>query len=332
METTEWNPGTILETSGSYWRACALHAGVKLDLFTAIGDKTVDAQKIAKKTGVAKRGLEMLLNALSAMNLLNKSSEGYKNTQAGKSFLSKDSERYIGFMILHHHHLVVSWANIHEAIKTDGPIRIPASYKDEETREAFLMGMFNIGMSIAPDVAKIIDLSGKTRLLDLGGGPGTYAIHFCMENPNLSADVFDLPHTKQFAKKVINRFGMNERVNFLPGNYLEDPIEGTYDVLWLSHILHAEGKKDCEAIIKKAVSALLPGGVILIHDFILENTKDAPLFPALFSLNMLLGTKEGRSYAEVEIIEMLEKSGVTEIYRIPFQGPTDSGILSGILR
>jgi len=112
-------------------------------------------------------------------------------------------------------------------------------------------------------------------------------------------------------------------------DYVKEGIEGKYDVAWLSHILHGEGQKDCQRIIEKTVSVLEPGGMIIVHDFILNNKMDGPLFPALFSLNMLLGTSDGQSYSEKQITGMLSEAGVKEIRRFPFQGPTDSGIIIG---
>jgi hypothetical protein len=74
---------------------------------------------------------------------------------------------------------------------------------------------------------------------------------------------------------------------------------------------------------------LEPGGMIIIHDFILNNRMDGPPFPALFSLNMLLGTESGQSYSEDQIIGMLADAGVKDTYRIAVQSPNDSGIIVG---
>ena len=82
-------------------------------------------------------------------------------------------------------------------------------------------------------------------------------------------------------------------------------------------------------IIQKAVDALTPGGMIIIHEFILNNSMDGPLFPALFSLNMLLGTESGQSYSEAQLTDMLAEAGARDIRRIPIQSPNDSGILVG---
>ena len=174
-----------------------------------------------------------------------------------------------------------------------------------------------------------MDLSDRRRLLDLGGGPGTYAIHFCLNNPQLKATVYDLPTTRPFAQKTIEQFRLTDRIGFESGNYLEDQVAGRYDAVWLSHILHAEGPEDCRAILKKALSVLEPNGVIIVHDFILNDTLDGPPFPALFALNMLLGTPHGRTYSESQIGNMLREVGAVDVKRLSIRTPNDSGIIVG---
>jgi hypothetical protein len=274
-------------------------------------------------------GVERLLNALAAMGLIEKKDGRYTCPPSVLRLLAKGSPNYIGHIILHHHHLMESWARLEQSVRSGRAVRKGTSFSHEEWRESFLMGMFNLAMAIAPRVADAIDLSSRKRLLDLGGGPGTYAIHFCLKNPALSASVIDLPTTRPFAEKTIAGFGLESRVAFTPGDYHSDEISGRYDVAWLSHILHAEGPDVCLNIIRKTVSALEPGGAIFIHEFMLNNQLDGPLFPALFSLNMLLGTESGRAYSEADLSGMLAATGVRDIRRIPLQTPNDSGVIFG---
>jgi len=71
--------------------------------------------------------------------------------------------------------------------------------------------------------------------------------------------------------------------------------------------------------------------MLIVHEFILNNAKTGPLFPTLFSLNMLLGTDDGQAYSEKEIMDMLAGAGLKEIKRIPFDSPNDSGIITGVV-
>lgn len=329
MATAQLNPGDLLEISGYYWKTCALHAAVKLDVFTVIGDGHLSGEDISQKLNGAQKGVERLLNALTAMDLLVKTDGIYANSPASKSFLAKDSDKYIGHIIMHHHHLMESWSQLDQAVMTGRPVRNRSSFSNDEWRESFLMGMFNLAMGLAPKLVPLIDLSSCRRLLDLGGGPGTYAIHFCLNNPHLTATLYDLPTTRPFAEKTIKQFKLEDRIQFVDGNYLTDAVEGHFDAIWLSHILHGEGPDDCRMMIQKAVGALAPGGLIIIHDFILNNRMDGPLFPALFSLNMLLGTESGQSYSEDQIIDMLADAGIKDTRRIAVQSPNDSGIIIG---
>ncbi|MBF0501298.1 MAG: methyltransferase [Candidatus Riflebacteria bacterium] len=333
MNNMEWNPKRLLETSGNYWLSCTLHAAVKIDVFTALADKELTGVELAKKTRCDKRGLIMLLNAVTAMQLLKKKGEKYLNSPASKTFLSKDSPKYLGHIIMHHHHLVESWEQLDKAIITGKPVRKRSSSEDKEdnkVRESFLMGMFNMAMNIAPYIVSQIDLSGRTHFLDLGGGPGTYAIHFCLENPELKATIFDFPTTKPFAQKTIKKFDLSKRIDFQAGNFTVDEIKGKYDVAWLSHVLHSEGPDECQRVIDKTAAVLEPGGMLMVHEFILDKAMSGPLFPALFSMNMLLGTSEGQSYSDIQLKEMLKKAGLKKIKRLDFCGPNDSGIIVGI--
>jgi hypothetical protein len=319
MNREEWNFGRLLEISGSYWGTCALHAGVKLGVFTALGSEAVHIDDLALKLSADKRGLSALAGALAAMKLLNKKGDLYSNTRAAMAHLSAESPGYLGHIILHHHHLMESWAHLDQAVRSGRPLRMRPSQADPVQRESFLMGMFDIAMNLAP------------HLLDLGGGPGTYAIQMCRHNPGLKATVYDLPVTKPFAEKTIERFALSDSIGFVAGDYIEEEIPGTYDAAWLSHILHAEGPDDCRKIVDKTVAVLEPGGMIMVHEFMLNDSRDGPLFSALFSLNMLVATPSGRSYSEGEIRSLLTAAGVKKIERIPLSLPNDSGVLVGIV-
>ena len=323
----EWNAGKLLGISSYYWRSSTVHAGVKLDLFTEFGNESLSAAELSSKLAASPRGIEMLLNALTALGLLEHGGNTYRNTAFSKTHLVKGEPGYLGYIIMHHYHLVDGWTKLDEAVMSGSPI-VKRSYGEQAERQSFQMGMFNLAMAIAPALANEIDLGGRVHLLDLGGGPGTHAIHFCLANPKLRATVFDRSTTEPFFRETAGKFGMAERIDFVAGDFNVDPIAGSYDAAWLSQILHSNSSEECQALIDKTVAALEPGGMILIHDFFLNNTMDGPLFPALFSLNMLLNNP-GRSYSEKEVREMLGKAGVQGVKRLDFQAPNDSAVLCG---
>lgn len=323
------NPGKIVALAGGTWPTFTLQAGVKLDIFTIIGQQQLTGREVAERLGGDVRGVTTLLNALTAMELLKKSEEKFANTPLSANYLSKESPNYMGYIVMHQAHLVDSWQQLDVAAVSGRPTRPRVTSKGEEEREAFLMGMFNMAMMSAPGLVKNIDLTGRRHLLDLGGGPGTWAIHFCLANPELKATVFDLHTTRPFAEKTIRRFNLSDRVDFREGDYLKDEITGQYDTVWMSQILHGEGPESCRVMMRKAMSVLGPDGLIFVHDFILNNDLVGPLRPALFSLNMLTGTESGRAYSEEQIMDMLRDAGAKDLRRLPIQIPNESGVIAG---
>lgn len=330
----DWNIGTLLSVSSGYWRGCALQAAVRLKFFSLLNSNTQTAEEVAENASTDPRATGLLLDALSAMDLLLKVGSNYFNSVFSTTYLREDSPDYMGHIILHHHHILDGWAQLDKAVCIGKKVE-KRSYGEDIERESFLLGMFNLAKGLAPQIAANIDLSGRKRLLDLGGGPGTYSIHFCLANPELKAVIFDRPSTEPIAKTIVNSYALSDRISFEGGDFnatsstISNATE-SFDVAWLSHILHSNSHDECVQIIQRTADALMPGGLLLIHDFILHASKDGPEFPALFALNMLVGTDKGRSYSNKEIIKMFEQAGLTEITHHPFRAPNDSSILSAI--
>jgi len=326
----QWNERTISEVSGSFWQACTLQGAVKLDIFSVLGSEGKTALDVAEEIRSDLRGMTSLLNALAAMGLLKKTGGVFSNTEASSLYLNKSSARYIGWRILHHHYLMPSWARLDEAVIKGEPVANEnVTVHQEAQREAFLMAMFNNATPVSRSIVPFIDLKGCQTLLDLGGGPGTYAIQFCEKYPQLKAVVYDLPASQPYAEATINRFHMQDRIKFSGGDFFKDDIPGKYEAVWMSHILHSSGPEECQELVRRAVRVLQPGGLCLVHDFWLNEAGDGPLFPALFSLNMLVRTCRGRSYTESEARLMLEQAGLKKIYRLDLNVPNDSGVIIG---
>lgn len=324
------NPARILELSGKYWESFALHTGVELDIFTLLDEEGMTIDEIASELSLSKRGARALVCALTALGFLKKEGEIYYDSGDAVEYLSQNSPEYLGYMIRHHHYLSKYWAMLPKAVKTGQPIKKRSLHNlGRKELEAFLMGMFNNASLIAPKIADQIDLNQCQTLLDLGGGPGTYAIHFCLKNPNLSAKIYDLKQSAVFAESLVSGYGLKSRIEFVPFDFTKSKIKEKFDAVWLSHILHGEGESTARRVVKSATSALNKGGKIFIHEFILNDDGTSPVFPAIFSLNMLIGTKEGKSYTESEIKEFLSSAGITEIKLLDFEGPSQSRIIYG---
>lgn len=333
-----WTAPELLALSNAHWPSCVLQAAVELDVFTVLetlgeSGAPVSAQRLADALGCDGRGFSMLVSALLSLEFLQGGHESLSLPEGAAACLSRRSEGYVGFIISHHTYLMPAWARLAEAVRTGTRVRENSSSdaRSEAEREAFLMGMFNVAMNQGKTVAKALNLAGRNRLLDLGGGPGTYAVFFCRENPGLRATIFDLPSTEKTARGIVKRFGLEERIDFAGGDFFESELPGGYDVVWMSQVLHGESPENAAKLVARAARCLNPGGMLAIQDFVLDDDRAGPRHPALFSLNMLVGTAGGQSYSWSEITAMLLGAGAESVRRVDADLPMNCGILTGIL-
>ena len=229
-------------------------------------------------------------------------------------------ENYRGAIIKHMAHTWGrGWDDLKETVLVGHPPEVdPEKWvdarpqRDESEVKAFIWGMHAIARDLAPKVAAKLDLKAVRHLLDLGGGPATYAITFAQANPQLKATVFDLPLPIEIAQENIAKNGLTDRVQTLAGDFLKDDIGTGYDFIWVSQILHSHDEKQCKLIIAKAVAALTPGGRLAIQDFYLNPDGASPPGAAMFGVHMLAVTPRGRAYTHGEVAEWMQEAGLTK--------------------
>ena len=328
----KWTADKLFDISNAYWKSCTFHAAIQLKLFTIIGDRCLTAEQIANAGKFDIRALKMLLEALVSMELLIYDEEKYSNNISSKELLDENSPTYIGYIAIHHHNIIEQWSNLKQSIITGKPIspKIPQDTEGEELWwKACTEGMLSLAIGHAKYLSKKIDLSNRKNLLDLGGGPGTYAIQFCKENPNLKATIFDIPVNQKIADRTIKKFDAEKQVKFVAGDFYSLELEHKFDVIWISHVIHGENEKNTQKLIKIAMKYLEHNGILMIHDYFLNDNGSGPLHPSLFSLNMLLVTKEGKAYKSLETINMMKNAGLVDVNHVDYKGELQSSIIVG---
>ena len=297
----------------AYRLPVVLLAALELDLFTAVGNRSWAIPELAKKLKVSERGLTILCRNLAMAGVLLKQGRAYKNTRLGGTALNARHSAYRGGyvdLIKSHWH---DWCRLPESIRSGVPIDhdIPDS---PEWRRRFTWAMHHRTLEIAPAIAAQVKLGKAGTLLDLGGGPGTYALAFLAHNPGLRATVCDREAALEVAREVAATHKAGGRLAYLPLDFTKEAIPGTYDVIWFSNVMHIYSPKDNQAIFRRALAALAPGGRLIIQDAFLHDREG--LFPAdasLFAVSMLLFTEGGDTYSASKVKEWLSEAGFSRV-------------------
>ncbi len=287
----------------------------ELGLFTAIGAGRHASAGIASLLGTDPRATDRLMNALTAMGLLVKENGRFRNSDAASSYLVRDSPGYLGGL-MHTVHLWDTWSTLSAAVKTGTSVRVrDVNERGDAWLAAFIAAMHDRAARQAPGVVGLIDLAGVTRVLDVGGGSGAYAMAFARANPGISAVVFDLPNVVPLTRSYVEKEGLSARVSTAAGDYLTDELGKDYDVVFLSAIVHSNSPAENGELIKKCARALRAGGSVVVQDFIMDEERVTPAHGAFFALNMLVGTDAGDTYTEAEVSAWMTAAGLSGVSR-----------------
>jgi predicted O-methyltransferase YrrM len=263
----------------------------------------------------------MLLNALASLELVRKEGGVFHNAPVAARFLAAGSPDSARMAMLHTARLWHRWSGLTECVRTG---TAALDERDAEGTEAFIAAMHNNARQRAAQLAQAL-AAGASRMLDVGGGSGAYAIAFAQANPELRAEVFDQPAVLSIADRHIREAGLEKRIATRVGDLRTQEFGGGYDLVLISAICHMLGVEENRDLLARAFRALAPGGRVAIQDFLLRADKTGPRPGALFSLNMLVNTEGGASYSEDEYTAWLREAGFGEVRRVPLMGP--AGVL-----
>lgn len=258
------------------------------------------AEALARALGTDRRATAILLDALVTLGLAAKQSGKYRNTPLSGRYLVKEAPEYQGDIIKHADILWQNWSALDEVVLTGRPAGRAFDY------QSFIMGMHNLAVLKTKEVMKSVRLRSVKKALDLGCGPGTYAMELAKKG--IAVSMFDRSEALKIAKKLASRQKI-KGIRFIEGDFLADPIGVGYDLIFISQIFHAYSEDDNIYMLEKCHRALNPGGRVIIQEFYINNDLTYPPMSALFSINMLVNTEAGRCYSTDEMFQWLLETG-----------------------
>jgi len=314
-------PEALEQTIRSFMPSRCILTALELDVFTAVGEGAT-AESVATKMGADPRATAMLLNAVVSLGLLTKTADVYRNTAESARFFTQGSKSNHRNGLLHTANIWHRWSTLTEAVRRGTRVPIEQSEKPDWTKN-FIAGMQRNSKDRAPLVVKIVGTEGVRRVLDLGGGSGSYSIAFAKASSEIQCDILDVPDVVPMTKDYVERAGVTNQVKVRAGDMLHGDFGSGFNLIMLNAICHMFSDQQNKDLFRHAHRALARNGRLVMQDFILNPAKTAPQQAALFSLNMLVGTESGASYSEPEYTDWMRAAGFREVKRINLPGPSD---------
>jgi precorrin-6B methylase 2 len=291
----------------------ALFAALEIDLFTHLADGPQTLAKLSAQTEVAPNRLHTLLNALAALGLLISDGNSYRNAPACQRYLVRGATdgfgEYFRLQVARQIYpallaLDAGLAGTGRAFDTLGDL-----LSQPEEALTFTAAQHAGSLGAARALARRVPLGDARRLLDVGGGSGAFSIALCQRNPGLRATVLDFPAVLDVARRYRDQVGLTARLDLLPGDAGQITWPSEQDVVLLSYLLSALGDGDIDVILEKAQQSLRPDGLLIVHDFMLDDDQPGPAFAALWFLQYVAYRGDGVSFSAATLSDRLRGHG-----------------------
>ena len=310
------NPGLITQLAIAYRTSAVFFAASDLDVFSALADGPLTAAEVSGRAGTEGEPMRLVLESCVDAGLLARDGPRYRNTPTADTFLVRGRPAYLGGALQYARDLYPAWGGLTALVKNGRPTMPPETIlgDDKAKTRSFVMAMHERALGIGSILPKIIDLTGRRRLLDVGGGPGTYSVALCRATPGMTATVLDRPGVLEVSRELVEAAGFAGRVSLLPGDYLKTPFGSGYDVALLSGMMHRETEPGVMLLLTKTFAALDSGGQIIVSDvFFDDDHKNSPPFTTSFALNMMLTSEQGSAHAKTEMQRWMAAAGFVAI-------------------
>ncbi len=305
----------ITELATSYTRSCVLFAANKLDVFTVIGAEAKTAAEVARQISSDPRGIERLLDACVSLGLLVKQDSSYRLGDDSRELLDRASPHYLGDWVAHWADMMVkgNWQKLAEHVRGGEPLPLAwENFAFDQRRDAlhnWIDGMHQMALAGHAEILSTIEpLGGAGKLLDVGGGPGTYSIVMCRRYPELQATVLDSTEVSGVAEEIVHQAGLGDRIRFRIGDFCTEDLRESYDVILLSNVLHMVDESGAMAMLHNAFKHLAPQGVLLVQEWMITDDGTGSTLSTLFNLHMLINPN-GDLYRWGQLRQMIERAG-----------------------
>ena len=318
--TKDENPAYIMNLALGYQVSQILSTAINLDVFTILESGAKDISEVACRVKSDEGVLSRFLHALVALNLLEKKNGMFHNVKLSSRYLVKGKKTYLGNAIHHSSNLWDSWKGLDDQMRR-GEGRCP---NDEQLKEYphrlrdFLSAMDDFAELKADTISDVLSINKYTNMLDLGCGRGTYALTFASHNNKLHCTLVDIEPNILYARERVRMSQYRDRISIQACQILEDEISGDgYDLIFISNLIHAYAESEVKKILRKAWDKAVQKSEIVIHDYILDDSKQGPRNASLFDLNMFVGTPEGKCYTMLDIKRLFGSLGAIGFKKIP---------------
>jgi len=315
------DPDTFASMGAQFMSAKLLCVAVDLGVFEKLGDGPRTLDELVEATGIPRRSLRVVLNGLAAMNVIEARDGRYENNDEAQAFLAgRTSVDLRPGLRLYRHLIYPMWMQFENTVRTGAPAR--SSQPSESFARIFSEGVeawTGVGARALPGA---YDFTPHRRILDVGGGTGSYLLPILGRYPAMRGTLYDLPPTVAVAERRLAGHAARDRIDVVEGDAFFDPLPEGHDVVLIAGFIHLFDPPRIALLLDRVRKAVEAGTRLLIVDQWMDPTHTKPLFGAMLAATYLLISGSGDTYSVDEAEPWLDQAGFRFLDLRPLNGPT----------
>ena len=298
-----------------------LLACVRVRLFDLLAQGPQTLETLAPRLGLTDDAAQRLLAAAVALKLVEKRSRGRDGLGPLGAPLVGDAA--ITSMIEHHAELYVDLADPVALLRGEARTSALAQYwpyagadapdalgSDRVSPYSALMSASQT--LVSDEVLDAYSFDKHRRLLDVGGGEGTFLSAVAARAPHLQLVLFDLPAVAERARIRFAEQGLSERTTSCGGSFFSDPLPTGCDLISLVRVMFDHDDARALMILKAVRRALPDDGTLLLTEPMSGTPGAEAMGDAYFGF-YLLAMGKGRSRSAAQLTELLHTAGFGEV-------------------
>ena len=320
-------PDAIFQVATGFMASKHLLVANEIGLFSALADGQATLEQLAERTGTPLRTTRIVTDAMVALGFVERERDAYRNGALADAFLSGrgpvDVRPMLRFMNAISYR---QWVRFEDAVRTGAAVCEPFS---EEQQTIFSEGVEAFSGGSARALPAAYDFSRHRRMLDIGGGTGSFLVAALAAHPDLRGTLFELPEVASIAARKLAASPVAERATVAAGDARVDELPSGHDVVLLAHVIHYCLPDQVVDLARRIRAVVEPGARFILVDFWTDPTHSQPV-PAALMAGEFLTMVGGDVYSEVEMNGWLAEAGWRPIGRLPLAGPQSAIVAEAV--
>jgi SAM-dependent methyltransferase len=302
-------PDALLLIAAGFMSAKFLMVACEIGLFAQLGKGPATLDELAAALNIPRRPLRIVADAMRAEGLLRHDGERYENSVEADLYLTGKTpiDFRPGFR-MYDRVFYRQWMNLEEAVRTGRAPDLGGALSAQDN-QIFSMGVEALTAMGANGLSNNYDFTPHRKILDIGGGTGSFLLRILARHPHLAGTLFELPTAVDVARMRLKNDPVASRIEIVEGDVFFDKLPDDHDVVLLAHLLHFFTPEKNTEMFKRIRQHVRPGARLLAVDLWMNETFTAPRLAGLLAGQFMLLSGDGDVFHPEQAKGWLETSG-----------------------